>query len=66
MDAETKLSMIRDMCRHPGTHHWSGRDVADAITKILDDNPIAYRLADLDHPIPYELVHDYCHQEDDK
>lgn len=58
MDAETKLAMIRDMCRHPVVCRWSGQDVADAITRLINEEPIHYELSELDHPVPYELVAD--------
>jgi len=52
-DAE-KLSMIRAMCQHPGSFHWTGQDMARAITRIIDQ-PIPYRLSVVDEPIPYTL-----------
>lgn len=64
MNANEKLDMIRDMCSHPGAFHWSGRQMADAIRKVInEDEPIAYALSDLDHPVPYELVHDAVSEE---
>lgn len=64
MTAEQKLAMIRDMCRHPGSFGWSGRDMARAITRILDeDEPVPYVLSDEDEPIRYALVHDAVYEE---
>ena len=67
MTADEKLAMIADMCSHPGAFHWSGRQMADAIRKIInEDEPISYTLSDLDHPIPYsivEFVHDAVSEE---
>lgn len=66
MNAEQKLVMIGDLCRHPGAFHWSGRQMADAIRRILArDEPIGFDLSDLDRPIPYELVHDAVSEEVD-
>lgn len=59
-----KLTMIRNLCDHPGAFHWSGRDMAKAIRNVLDDNqPIDYRLSDVDEPIRYELIHDAVAEE---
>lgn len=64
MNADTKIAMIHDMCRHPGAHHWKHEDLARAILRIIDnDEPISFSLSDLDHPIPYELVHDAVAEE---
>lgn len=63
MNAEEKLKMIRDVCRHPGSFHWSGREMADLIAGIVDDaDPIPYRLSDADEPIRYELIHDAIYE----
>ena len=59
-----RIAMIRNICHHPGSFHWSGRQMADAIMKVLDqDKPIPYALSDLDHPVPYELAHDAVFEE---
>lgn len=66
MDAETKLAMIRDICRHPGSWAWTGRQMAEAINRVITGNqPIPYTLSELDHPIPYEVVHDAVYEEMD-
>lgn len=56
MNADEKLTMIADLCRHPGSFHWTGRQMANAINRVLEDTPIEYSLSELDMPIPYELV----------
>jgi hypothetical protein len=62
--AEEKLAMIRDMCQHPGSYHWSGQEMAAAITRVINgEKPIPYRLSDADEPIPYTLVHDAVYEE---
>lgn len=63
MTTDEKLRMIRDICNHPGAFHWSGQEMARTITKVLDDQPIPYRLSDLDEPIHYELAHDAVAEE---
>lgn len=62
---DQKLSKIRDICNHPGSFHWSGKQMATAIRNVIDDDaePIPYTLSDLDHPIPYEIVHDAVYDE---
>lgn len=52
-DAE-KLLMIRSMCQHPGSHHWSGQAMSRAIVNIIDE-PIPYQLSAVDEPIPYTV-----------
>lgn len=54
-----KLASIRDLCRHPGSFHWNGRQMADAITRIIDSGAEV----DADAPIPYELAHDAVYEE---
>lgn len=64
LSPEDKLARIGDMCRHPGAFHWTGRQMANAIRKVIDDElPICFELSELDHPIPYELVHDAVSEE---
>ena len=64
MSDADKLNKIADLCRHPGSYHWTGRQMGDLITRIInDDAPIPYSLSDLDHPIPYELAHDAVYEE---
>lgn len=59
-----KLTMIADICRHPGAFHWNGRQIAWAIQRVLEcEEPIPYELSDLDKPIPYELAHDAVYEE---
>lgn len=61
---EQKLTAIANLCRHPGSFHWSGRQMATAIQNVLDDGePIPYTLSDVDKPIPYELAHDAVYEE---
>lgn len=62
-DAE-KLTKIGDICRHPGAFHWTGRQMANAISRVIDgEEPIPYLLPDDDMPIPYELAHDAVYEE---
>lgn len=61
LTAEQKLAQIGDLCRHPGSFHWTGREMADAILRLLE--PIPYELSDEDKPIPYELAHDAVYEE---
>lgn len=67
MNADDKLTMIGDICRHPGAFHWSGRQMAKAIERVIrEEEPIPYSLSDLDKPINYELVqtvHDAVYEE---
>ena len=67
LTADQKLSKINDLCRHPGSFHWSGRQMADAIMRVIADKnqPIPYDLSDEDRPIPYELAHDAVYEEID-
>lgn len=59
-----KIAMIRDICNHPGSFHWTGLDVANAIKRVIDDEkPIDFTLSQIDMPIPYELVHDAVAEE---
>lgn len=52
-----KLTMIRNICDHPGSFHWTGAEMAKAIKNVLqDDRPIDYWLSDADEPIGYELI----------
>lgn len=64
MTDKEKLTMIRNICDHPGAFHWSGIDMAHAIKNVLDGSrPIEYKLSNIDEPIPYELIHDAVAEE---
>lgn len=59
-----KLTMIRSICDHPDAFHWTGRQMADAITRVIIGNEtIQYALSDEDAPIPYELAHDAVYED---
>lgn len=63
MTTEEKLRLIRDMCDHPGSYHWKGRDLARVIRRVIDtDEPIPFTLSDIDQPIQFELVHDAVYE----
>lgn len=63
MNVNDKLEMIRDICRHPGSFHWTGRQMAKAISNVIEDEePIAFILSDIDRPIPFEVVHDAVYE----
>ena len=67
MTADEKLALIKSLCRHPGLFDWSGQEIAAKVLSVIDseDTPILYRLSDEDQPIPYELVADAVHVEDE-
>lgn len=64
MTADEKLRMIREICKHPGAFHWSGREMANTISRVIDENaPIPFTLSEIDEPIHYELAHDAVAEE---
>lgn len=61
-----KLQKIRSMCYHPGAFHWTGQQMANAITRVIDeDKPIDYVLSEEDEPVPYYLAHDAVFVDDE-
>ena len=64
LNAEQKLALIADMCQHPGAYHWPDMKLAQAISRVVSDEPpIPYRLSEMDEPINYELAHDAVYEE---
>lgn len=67
-----KLDKIKAFCSHPGAFHWTGRDMARVIQRIIDDvapdceSPIYLVPSRDDEPIDYQLVHDEVYAGDDE